>query len=185
MFGKFYPHEYVSSVFAIDYQKLYDRGVRGILFDIDNTLVHHGADSSPEVDALFRQIHAIGLKTILISNNNQARIERFIKNIDTPYVCDAEKPEPSGYAKALEILGISKEEAVCIGDQIFTDIYGANRFGIASILVQFICLPGVKKIGIRRRVEKVILTFYRLRRSRQKRLGGIAKENEHGTQIVL
>ena len=58
MLRDYYPYEYVESVFAIDYNKLYGLGFRGIIFDIDNTLVPHGDNSTPEVDALFEEIHA-------------------------------------------------------------------------------------------------------------------------------
>ena len=84
MIKKYYPYEYAESVFMIDYQKLYQKGFRGIIFDIDNTLVHHGDDSTPEIDDLFRKIQGLGLKTLLLSNNDRGRVERFIKNIDTP-----------------------------------------------------------------------------------------------------
>ena len=53
MFKKFYPYEYVESVFSIDYNKLYNKGYRGIIFDIDNTLVPHGTDSTKKIDDLF------------------------------------------------------------------------------------------------------------------------------------
>ena len=56
MFKRFYPYAYVDSVFAINYQKLYNMGYRGLIFDIDNTLVHHGDDSTPEIDDLFFKI---------------------------------------------------------------------------------------------------------------------------------
>ena len=82
MIKKYYPYEYAESVFMIDYQKLYQKGFRGIIFDIDNTLVHHGDDSTPEIDDLFRKIQGLGLKTLLLSNNDRGRVERFIKNID-------------------------------------------------------------------------------------------------------
>ena len=150
MWEQYYPFEYVDSVFSIDFQKLYEKGYRGILFDIDNTLVHHGDDSNEQVDKLFRKIHRIGLKTLLISNNDEERIHRFTENIDTLFICDADKPDPKNYLKAIEMLGIKKEEAVMIGDQVFTDILGANRSQIASILVKFIRLDGEKKIGNRR-----------------------------------
>lgn len=78
MLKNYYPHEYVKSVFLIDYQKLYQKGFRGIIFDIDNTLVHHGDDSTPEIDALFYKIQSLGLKTLLLSNNDRERVERFI-----------------------------------------------------------------------------------------------------------
>lgn len=169
----FYPYEYVPDVHAIDYEKLYALGYRGILFDIDNTLVPHGKGSTPEIDALFRRIQSLGLKTVLLSNNNEARILRFLENIESPYVCDGDKPKPDGYEKALRLLDLPRERVVCIGDQIFTDIYGANRCGIPNILVHFIRKPGEKKIGIRRNLEKIVLRCYRMRRSCQHRLGDI------------
>lgn len=173
MFRIFYPHEYVESVFSIDYKKLYDKGYRAIIFDIDNTLVPHGKDSTKEVDELFRHIQSIGLKTLLLSNNSEERIQRFLKNIDSLYIYDAQKPDVTNYLKAVEMLQIRKEEAVFVGDQIFTDVFGANRSGIASILVQYIRRKDETKIGIRRNLEKVILKFYGWNKSCQNRLGDI------------
>jgi len=109
MFKLFYPYEYVESVFSIDYNKLYNMGYRGLIFDIDNTLVHHGDDSTPEIDNLFKVIQNIGFKTLLLSNNNEERIKRFIKNIDSLYICDAEKPNTANYLKAVE-MAFPKEE---------------------------------------------------------------------------
>jgi HAD superfamily phosphatase (TIGR01668 family) len=174
---KFYPCELASSVFAIDYQKLYELGYRGIIFDIDNTLVHHGKDSTPEVDELFRHIHRVGLKTILLSNNGVDRIERFLRNIDSPYISNADKPKPDNYYRALELLELGAEQTVVVGDQIFTDILGANRSGIDSILVDFIRAPNETKIGIRRNLEKIVLGCYRFRPSCRNRIGDIWKES--------
>ena len=160
----------------IDYQKLYQKGFRGIIFDIDNTLVHHGDDSTPEIDDLFRKIQRLGLKTLLLSNNDRGRVERFIKNIDTPYICDADKPNPQNYLKAVEMLNIKKEEAVVIGDQVFTDILGANRSGLASILVRFIRQDDEKWIGKRRYVEYAILECWKRDKSCYRRIGDIYTE---------
>lgn len=168
-----YPYEYAKSVFSIDYEKLYRMGYKAVLFDIDNTLVHHGEDSTGEVDALFSAIHDIGLKTLLLSNNTEERIQRFLRNIDSPYIHDAGKPETAGFLRAVEMLGIKKEEAVVIGDQIFTDIYGANRSGIDNILVEYMRYEDEKKIGIRRNLEKIILKLYGLNKSCQHRIGDI------------
>lgn len=176
MLQNYYPGAYAPDVFSINYQWLFDQGYRGILFDVDNTLVHHNADSTPEVDALFRHIHAIGLKTVLVSNNSPARLERFMKNIDSCYVADADKPNPQGYEKALQLLEISKEQAVFIGDQMFIDIFGANRCGIASILVHFVVVNKSAWIGLRRYLEKIVLCFYRLRPSFHTLKGAIKKE---------
>lgn len=176
MLRNYYPGAYAPDVFSIDYQWLFDQGYRGILFDVDNTLVHHNADSTPEVDALFHRIHEIGLKTVLVSNNSPARLERFMENIDTCYVADADKPNPRGYEKALRILDISKEQAVFIGDQMFIDIYGANKCGIASILVRFVVVNEKAWIGLRRYLERAVLFIYRMRRSFHKLDGAIKKE---------
>ena len=83
MLKNFYPYEYVEDVFSIDYNKLYNKGYRGIIFDIDNTLVPHGKSSTEEIDELFKNIHKIGFKTLLLSDNGEKRINKFIENIDT------------------------------------------------------------------------------------------------------
>lgn len=178
MFRLFYPSEYAKDVFQIDYEMLYQKGIRGILFDIDNTLVHHGEDATPEVEELFRQIRAIGLKTLILSNNTEERVRRFLKNMDVPFVCDADKPRPQGYLKGMELLKTTKEQTLVIGDQIFTDILGANRCGLASILVQFLRLPEESHIGKRRQLERLILAFYKRNRSLQNKLSGVCRKGE-------
>ena len=175
MFWLLFPYEYVDSVFSIDYQKLVQKGYKGIIFDIDMTLVPHGADSTKEIDALFKTVHELGLKTLLLTNNSEERVRRFTKNIDTLYLCDANKPEPEGFLKAVEMMEIKKEETVYIGDQIFIDIYGANKCGIANILVHYVTAEKEKKIGIRRNLEKIILKLYRITKFYQHRLGDIQK----------
>lgn len=173
MLQLFYPYEYVESVFSIDYQKLYNYGYRGIIFDIDNTLVPHGKDSTTEVDTLFQTIHAAGFKTLLLSNNSEERIQRFLRNIDSLYIHEAQKPGTANYLKAVKMMGITKEESLVIGDQIFTDIYGANKSGIANILVRYIRAKDETRIGIRRNLEKIILKFYGRNKSYQNRIGDI------------
>ena len=176
MLSFFYPKEYVPSVFAIDYEKLYEKGYRALIIDIDNTLVPHGADSTPEIDALFASIHAAGLRTMILSNNSEERVQRFLRNIDSDYVYDAHKPQPSGYRAAVRKLGLKKKEVVVIGDQVFTDVLGANLTGLDSILVAFIRKPGETRIGKRRTVEQFILRCYARSARHQHRLGDIRSE---------
>lgn len=184
MFRMFYPYEYVDSVFSIDYNKIYNKGYRGIIFDIDNTLVHHGDDSTKEIDELFVTIQNIGFKTILLSNNDEERVKRFLNNIDSLYICDAEKPKVDNYIKAVEMMNIKKEETLFIGDQIFTDILGANKSGIANILVKFIRIKGETKIGKRRKIENIILKFYKRNKSFRHRLGNIIKEEGQVKNVI-
>lgn len=176
MLKNFYPYEYVDSVFSLDYNKLYNKGYRGIIFDIDNTLVHHGENSTKEIDNLFKTIQNIGFKTLILSNNNENRVKRFLSNISSLYICSAEKPKTTNYLKAVEMLDLEKEEVIFIGDQIFTDILGANRSGLANILVKYIRKENESKIGKRRRLENIILKFYYRNKSVQNRLGDIIKK---------
>ena len=167
MLKRFYPNEYVESVFDIDYQALYDAGYRGVMFDIDNTLVPHGEDSVPEIDELFRTVQAIGLKTIVVSNNDQPRIERFLQNIDCPYVCDAEKPKAQGFVEALAKLDLRKQQVISIGDQVFTDVLGANSLGIDNILVKYIGYYDEGPKGKRRAAERMVLSRYAKHKERE------------------
>ena len=176
MLGILYPYEYAPDVFSINYKKLYKMGYRGLIFDIDNTLVHHGDGSTEETDRLFRFIQNIGFKTLLLTNNDEERVKLFIRNIDTDYICDAGKPDPDAYKKALRKLDLKRNQAVVIGDQIFIDILGANSCGIPSILVHYITLPTEKKIGKRRYLEKAVLFFYRKNKKYRHRFGNILKK---------
>lgn len=174
MLERWYPTAHLPSVFAIDYEKLAALGYRGILFDIDNTLVHHGDDSTPKVDALFRHIHALGLKTLLLSDNSATRIERFNRNIHAPYIAEAGKPAPAAYRRACALLGLPPEQVIVIGDQVFRDIRGANNAGLDSILVDFIRLPSETHYGKKRVLEQLILWFYH-RSPRRERLSDLRK----------
>ncbi len=181
MLKKYYPYEYAKSVFAIDYEKLKAQGIKGIIFDIDNTLVHHGEDSTPVVDGFLKSLEASGFRIVFLTNNDRERVERFNKNIGAPYVCDAEKPDTKGYFKALELLSLQKHEAVVIGDQVFVDIIGANRAGIPSILVHFIEAQGEKWLGFKRYIETAILWFWKHSKNYRNPLGNVGKE-EHEWQ---
>ena len=123
MLERWYPWGWAPNVFAIDYAKLQALVYKGILFDIDNTLVHHGADATPKVEALFRELDAMGMKTLLLSDNSAERIQRFNKHIGAPYIAEAGKPDPAAYRRGAKMLGLPVEQVVCIGDQVFRDIH--------------------------------------------------------------
>lgn len=176
MLSSLYPYETVESVFTIDYEQLIRAGYQGLIFDIDATLVPHGRLATAEIEALFRRLHDLGLKTLLLSNNSDERIQEFIQNIDTPYIPLADKPKPDNYLRALDMLGLEKHQVVMVGDQLFTDILGANRVGIPSILVKFLLQENETKIGKKRMVEQLILRTYAWRKAYQHRLGDIEKK---------
>ena len=176
MFDDYFPDGYAGSVYDIDFGKLYAMGIRGLILDIDNTLVHHGDDVTTEARELIAHIRSTGLAAVLLSDNDENRVRRFVDNMDIPYVCDAEKPGAAGYEKALALLGTKKKETVAIGDQMFADIAGANRFGVSSILVHYISLPGEKWPGFKRLIEKAMLIIYRYGMRDRHKLDAAVKE---------
>lgn len=158
---RFYPDEYVDSSYGIDYQALYDRGIRGLLFDIDNTLVPHGKPETQRAVELFRRLHGMGFETCLISNNQKPRVEPFAKALGSRYLFDAHKPSRKNYLKAMEEMGTDRRTTVFIGDQLFTDVYGAKRSGIYSILVKPIHPKEEIQIVLKRYLERIVLYFYK------------------------
>lgn len=173
MLKKLYPHEYVESVFAIDYNKLYKKGYKGIIFDVDNTLVHHGTECTKEVEELFKKVHKIGFKTILLTDNDKKRTKKFVENLNTSFICNANKPNPTNFLKAVEKLKVKKENIIYIGDQMLLDTLGANRAGIDNILVKYMRYDTETKIGKKRTIEKFILKFYFRNKKYSHRIGDI------------
>ncbi len=163
MFDMFFPDTRAASAYDIDYEKLYRDGYRGLIYDIDNTLVPHGAPANARAEALFARLRKIGFSCCLISNNHADRVEMFNKNINVDFVCDAHKPSPKNYRRAMEIMGTNEKNTVFIGDQLFTDIWGAKRAGIHNILVGPIDPKSERnqiQIDLKRQLEKIVLYFY-------------------------
>ncbi len=160
MLRKFYPKRTADSSYVIDYEKLYKDGYRGILFDIDNTLVEHGADAAPRAIELFKRLKKIGFQTCLISNNSKERVERFNKEIGSHYIYKAGKPGVKNYIKATRIMGTRIDNTVFVGDQLFTDVFGANRVGMMTYLVKPIHPKEEIQIIIKRKFERIVLCFY-------------------------
>lgn len=160
MFDRFFPDRYVASTYVIDFEKLYEEGYRGLIFDIDNTLVPHGAPADARAIALFDRLKKIGFKCCLISNNQEPRVKMFNEPIQVDYVYNAYKPSTKNYRKAMEIMGTDETNSVFIGDQLFTDVWGAKRTGISNILVKPIHPKEEIQIVLKRYLEKIVLYFY-------------------------
>ena len=161
MFDTFFPDKYVASTYVIDFEKLYEIGYRGLVFDIDNTLVPHGAPADKRAIELFARLKSIGFRCCLISNNQKPRVEMFNKDVQVDYVYDAHKPSTKNYIRAMEIMGTDRDTTVFIGDQLFTDVWGAKPAGIPNILVKPIHPKEEIQIVLKRYLEKIVLHFYK------------------------
>jgi HAD superfamily (subfamily IIIA) phosphatase, TIGR01668 len=160
MFKGFYPDEYVDSTYGIDFGRLYKEGYRGILFDIDNTLVPHGARADEAAIQFFEKIKAMGFVCCLISNNKLKRVKMFGDDIQVKFIEDAKKPSIKNYKKAMSLIGTNVDNTIFVGDQLFTDIYGAKRTGLRTILVKPINPKEEIQIVLKRYLEKIVLYFY-------------------------
>ena len=156
-----YPGEYIDSTYSIDFDKLYKEGYRGIIFDIDNTLVTHGSPADERAIALFKHLKELGFSCLVLSNNKEPRVKSFAKQVGIKYIYKAEKPKPSGYRAAMERLGTDTKNTLFVGDQIFTDIIGANLTGIRSILVAPIDPHEEIQIVLKRFIEKPVIACYK------------------------
>ena len=161
IFQKFYPGEYLNSTYEIDFDKLYKEGYRGIIFDVDNTLVPHGAKADERAMKLFAHLKELGFFCCLLSNNKEARVKMFNEDVQVNYIYDAHKPSRKNYLKACEVMGTDQKNTIFVGDQLFTDVYGANRSGIRSILVKPIHPKEEIQIVFKRYLEKIVLYFYK------------------------
>lgn len=160
MLERFFPGEYLDSTYDIDFERLYGEGYRGLLFDIDNTLVPHGAPADERAIKLFDRLRAIGYQCMFLSNNKEPRVKLFAEQVGYPYIYKAGKPKILNYKKAMEHMGLTQENTIFVGDQIFTDIYGANRAGIRTILVKPIHPKEEIQIVLKRYLEKIVLHCY-------------------------
>ena len=160
LFKRFYPDMKLNSVYEVDFDRLYKKGIRGLIFDIDNTLVPHGADADERIEKLFGELKKMGFKTFLLSNNKLERVKRFNANIRSLYIYKAGKPNAVNYIKAMRMMGTGKENTVFIGDQLFTDIWGAKKAGISTILLNPIDKKEEIQIVLKRYLEKIVLNTY-------------------------
>lgn len=160
MLKKWYPDEDIKSTYEIDFEAFYHKGYRGIIFDIDNTLVPHGEPADERAIALFQRLHQMGFQTTMLSNNKEPRVKMFCDAVDAPYIYKAGKPNPANYKKAMERMRTDESTTLFVGDQIFTDIWGANRAGIYAILVKPIHPKEEIQIVLKRYLEKIVLFFY-------------------------
>ena len=156
----FYPDNEMDSAYNIDYEELYRRGYRGIIFDIDNTLVPHGAPADERAVELFERLRRIGFRTMLLSNNKEPRVKMFHDGVGSPYIFKAGKPGREGYRRAMEEMGTTPENTLFVGDQLFTDVWGAKRAGIVTYLTKPIHPKEEIQILLKRYLERIVLYFY-------------------------
>lgn len=169
----FYPNESLKSAYEVDYEAFYAKGYRGVIFDIDNTLVKHGAPADEKSQELFLRLKKLGMKAVVLSNNGKKRVQGFAEKAGEKsgeklsWIHLANKPFKRGYIKAMEKMGTNSKNTLFIGDQIFTDILGAKRLGIYCILTRPIDDKEEIQIVLKRIPEKIMLDSYEKKNRRE------------------
>lgn len=164
----FYPNCYFDKKEDIPVETYYNMGYRGILFDIDNTLVPHDEPVDEAARVFILKLKTLGFKICLISNNDEERVKLFANPLGVQYVYKAWKPGRTGYIKGMELLQTDLSNTLFVGDQIFTDIWGARRTGIYSILLDPINPKEEIQIILKRIPEKLIKWMYRRKKKLKK-----------------
>lgn len=148
---------FYNNVYDIDYDILKKNGIYALLFDIDNTLAEY---DSPYPDDklidLFNKLISDGFKIYFLSNNNRMRVKTFAERTGFPYKARALKPLGIYIKKAMRQLGVNNDNTALIGDQLFTDVLGANRANITSILVKPLSDKEDKFVAFKRHLEKFV-----------------------------
>lgn len=156
-----YPKLYLNSVKEISLELLNQYNLKGLILDVDNTLITYNKNMPEGIQEWINQLKQNNISLCIVSNsNNKEKVEKVAEKLDIPYIYFAKKPFKSGFIKAKKILNLNVEQIGVVGDQILTDVIGANRMGMFSILVKPIEEKDIWITRIKRPLENKIIKNY-------------------------
>lgn len=152
MYKNFLPSEFVKTVYDISPERLKEKGIRGIITDLDNTLVEWDRPAAtPKLVEWLKSMKDAGIQVTIVSNNSELRVKSFADPLGIPFIYKARKPMGKAFRKALHLMDVKREEVVVIGDQLLTDVVGGNRLRLHTILV----VPVAKSDGFFTRFNRL------------------------------
>ena len=158
---KLYPNYYCKDVTAISLDFLKEHDIKGIMLDVDNTLIDINRNILHGAKEWHNKIKNAGIKSIILSNaKKEDKVKNVANALGIEYIKLAKKPLKGGFKKAKEKLDLKEENIAVIGDQIFTDIIGANRCNMFSILVEPISKKDLLITKWKRPIENWIIKKY-------------------------
>lgn len=161
MFRRFYPDYRFKTIKDIPDSFFADKGIKFAVLDIDNTLVPYTSPLPDETAIAFlERLKKEGIEYVFVSNNNWERVTTFCDGMDAYFIAKSGKPFIRNIKKVMKKFGAKKGNTVLIGDQVFTDVYAANRAGITSVMVDPIEAKETPFFGFKRAMEKVVLKNY-------------------------
>lgn len=157
----FKPDDLIDHVTEITPEFLARRGLRGLLLDLDNTLVPYGSyDEAAEVIRWATELRGAGIGIYLLSNATGKRAAFWLERLGFGGVGMAGKPNPRAFQKGVQELGLRPEQVGMVGDQVFTDILGGNLAGMHTILVRPLADNALPHTKFARKLERVVLRRY-------------------------
>lgn len=160
MLEKFYPDLFLDRVQDIDLRYLEHKGIKGLILDIDNTLVPHGREADDKAVQWIEFVKSKGFKVCIVSNASHKRVIKFNERLKIAAIHRASKPGTRSFLKAVKLMGIKPGETAVVGDQVFTDIVGGRKAKMFTILVKPIDKKEILFIKLKRIAERYILSSY-------------------------
>lgn len=156
-----YPKLYLNSVKEISISILKENRLQGLILDVDNTLIDYDKNMPEGIKEWAESLKKVGIKLCILSNtNHKEKVENVAQKLNIPYLYFAKKPLKKGFKKAKEQLNLKEENIGVVGDQILTDIIGANRSKMFPILVKPISEKDIFITKIKRPIEQLIIKKY-------------------------
>lgn len=156
-----YPDLYLKSVKNINSTLLRKNNIKGLILDVDNTLIDYDKNLINGAEKWCNDLKNDGIKCIIVSNSNKkTKVSEVAKKLDIDYIMFAKKPLKSGFKRALNLLELKPEQVAVVGDQLSTDIIGAKRMKMFSILVEQVGKKDILITKIKRPIEKAIMNKY-------------------------
>ena len=156
-----YPRIYLKNITKITPEIIEKNQIKGFILDVDNTLIDFDKKIITGAKKWMEDVKRQGIKLIILSNSNKKdKVKMVAEKFDIPYLFFAKKPLKTGFKKAQKILGVEPENIAVVGDQIFTDVIGANRCNMLSILVEPISKKDIWVTKFKRPIEEFIIKQY-------------------------
>lgn len=156
-----YPDLYLDCVTEINATLLKKNKIEGLILDVDNTLIDYYRNLIDGAEEWCEELKNEGIKCIILSNSNKRdKVEKVAKSLNLDYLMFAKKPMKSGFKKALDKLDLSSEKVAVVGDQLFTDVLGAKRMNMFSILVKQVGEKDIFITKLKRPIENAIINKY-------------------------
>lgn len=157
----FYPNDYLKSVTQISHEYLSKNHIKALILDVDNTLIDYDKNLSIEIINWAKELKKNAIKMMILSNSNKKeKVKQVAEKLGLDYIYFGMKPLKKGFKKAKQKLNIENENIAVVGDQIFTDVIGANRMGMYSILVEPLEEKDILITLLKRPIENFIKQKY-------------------------